>query len=601
MKKRLVMMLGAALSMNAFAVEYLYEANDDGVNTITLTAMTRRTEVSRLNIPSVYDGKTVTRIGEGFASEDWMISYVSLPDSVREVGKDAFSSCSGLTDLDLGTGLEVVRKGAFSDCGLASLALPSTVFIVEEKAFTKCPIETISAAGRSVYVQGGVLYCSGAPWNDDLIAVVSCVGVTDVNLASGCTEIGAHAFCHGDWASALRSIVFSAALEKVGHDAFSGCGKLEKADFTGTKLKKIREDAFRKCSSLRWVKFPATLKEIYGHCFENCTALEDVVFYGDAPLVVPNDDPYEEMLDQIYVLQEKPSGIPVWSHLKTPVTSVAEGVKGWNLASGTWQGRPIQLVQEDPVVPDFGPFGPFVPGVAVSLAIPELIGYSPKGLPSGLRFNKRTGAFTGTPRRATAAGGAFVTFKKRGEKTVSAVFVVGPVPVVSVALAGDVEKCKVSGGNKAYLAGKKVTVRARAAKGAVFTGWTMDGEPWPNAETYLKPTQKFVMPAEDVSLCAGFVKEKMTIETAVFESVAFRVGTEVLPGAVPIEVGTMSGLKSLRAKSLPRGLKLSKNRKTGVWSVCGKPRASGAFSVVLKATAKSGAVEEKTVAISVAE
>lgn len=598
MKKRLVMMLGAALSMNAFAVEYLYAPNDDGENTITLTAMTRRAETSRLTIPSVYVGMTVTRIGEGFASGDYMISRVELPGSVREVERDAFSDCSGLRELVFCDGLEVIRKGAFSKCAVSSLVLPSSVFIVEEKAFTKCPIQTISASGRAVYVQGGVLYCSGEPWSKDLIAVASCVGAQDVTLAAGCTEIGDNAFCHGDWESDLRSIIFSAELEKVGHDAFSGCEALSNADFTGTRLKKICEDAFRDCISLRQVKFPATLKEIYGHCFENCTALAEVMFYGDMPEVVPNDDPDEELLDQIYVWEQKRSGIPYWSYLTTPVTSVMEGSQGWNVASGTWQNRPIRYFNEDPFE---NPFGPYVPGLSVSLSFPELIGYTAKGLPTGLRLNKRTGLISGTPRKPTASAGVTVTFTKRGAEVISAVFIVGPIPRVSVVMEGDVEKCKITGGNKAYLVGKKVTIKARATKGTTFAGWYQSGEPWPNAEDYMNVTQKFVMPAEDVSLSAKFEKEKMSVDAVALQRAVFRVGATVAAGEVPVAVETVSGLKTMRATGLPRGLRLAKNRTTGVWSVSGKPRNSGDFTVKIRATAKSGAVEEKLVRVVVAE
>lgn len=598
MKQVLILVFAVMTSVAAFGGLYLYEANDDGDNTITLTALTAHAAASEVNIPSVYEGRAVTRIGEGFGSEDWKISRVVLPVGVREVGRDAFSNCSGLRDLRLPEGLEVIRKGAFSGCALNEISLPSTVFIVEEKAFTKCPVKEIAASNRSVYVQGGVLYCSGEPWSEDLIAVVSCREATDVTLASGCTEIGDNAFAHGDWGSELRSVVFSAELEKVGHDAFSGCANLAEADFSGTKLKKICEDAFRRCTALRRVTFPATLKEIYGHCFEDCTALAEVMFHGDVPEVVPNDDPDEEMLDQIYVQKQKISGIPHWSYLENPVTLASDRAKGWDDMCGMWQGRPLRVVNVDPFAL---PFGPFVPGVDVKLVFPELIGYKAKGLPYGLRLVRRTGEIVGSPRRPTPADGTLVAFTKRGAETISAVFVVAPIPLVTVVLNGDVDRCKVTGGNKAYLAGKRVMVKARGPRGTAFTGWFQGDEPWPNAAEYLNASQKFVMPPEDVSLSATFEKEKMSIDSAALESAAFRVGVEVLPGEVPVEVGTMSGLKSLNAKSLPRGLRLSKNRVTGVWSVRGKPRVQGVFAVKLKATAKSGAVEEKTIAVSVAE
>lgn len=243
-------------------------------------------------------------------------------------------------------------------------------------------------------------------------------------------------------------------------------------------------------------------------------------------------------------------------------------------------------------------YGPFVPGERVSLALPALAGYAAKGLPKGLKLDKRTGTISGSPTKPTGDAGAAVTFTKKGAPTLTARFVVGPVPTVAIALAGDAARCSVSGAGKAYLAGKRVTLAAKAPKGTAFVGWTRDGEPWPNAAESKSVKLSFPMPSEDLALVASFEKEKMSVACPRLADGTFTVG--VAGDGIPLEIATQSGVKSVRAKGLPPGLRLVKDKKTGAWSVVGSPKRAGTYSVVLTATAVSGAAETVTVPVEVA-
>ena len=130
------------------------------------------------------------------------------------------------------------------------------------------------------------------------------------------------------------------------------------------------------------------------------------------------------------------------------------------------------------------------------------------GLPSGVKFDANKGVFTGI---ATKEGFFTVYFTatrgsgKTAEKQVAtATFeVVFPTLSLKVAAYDDgsaTNKATVAGGGK-YPFGKKVTLKATAAKGNVFMGW-YDGEGALVAQT---ASYSYVTTDEDVTLTAVFV------------------------------------------------------------------------------------------------
>ena len=240
-------------------------------------------------------------------------------------------------------------------------------------------------------------------------------------------------------------------------------------------------------------------------------------------------------------------------------------------------------------------YGPFVPGEKVALTIPALVGYAAKGLPSGLKLDKKTGEIAGAAKKPTGVAGVTVAFTKKNEPTLTAQFVVGPMPTINVTLEGDTEKCKVKGAGS-WLVGKKVSLSATAPKGTAFVGWFKDGEPWPSVEESKKTKLSYVMTKESVSLVATFDKEKMRVACPALASASFTVGVAGAAAGIPIEIETQSGVKSVAVSKLPSGMKYDK--KTGL--IVGAPTKAGTFNVTIKVTAKSGAVEAITVPIIVA-
>lgn len=176
-----------------------------------------------LEIPSSYNGKPVTVIGERAFENVKSISSLSIPGSVTSVGKFAFSGCTGLKSAELASGVKNIELGAFYNCTyMKSIGLPSTISTIGDWAFFNCS------------------------------------GLTAVELSSSSLSLG------------------------VG--AFSSCSSLEKLTL-GKGVKDIPQYAFADCCRLNTLTFSSTLKSIGEYAFADCYGLKTMYMPGKAPSV----------------------------------------------------------------------------------------------------------------------------------------------------------------------------------------------------------------------------------------------------------------------------------------------------------------------------
>ena len=83
-------------------------------------------------------------------------------------------------------------------------------------------------------------------------------------------EIGAFSYCNK-----LREVVFNVGLKKIGNDAFRKCTSLQRFTIPST-VTEIGNDAFHYCSDLREVIFNEGLQKIGHRAFDNCTSLSNI-------------------------------------------------------------------------------------------------------------------------------------------------------------------------------------------------------------------------------------------------------------------------------------------------------------------------------------
>lgn len=130
-----------------------------GDNTAAVTArqdgITMQTVTGNVTVPQTVEYKgttyTVTKVAdEGFAESK--VTSVVLPQTIKEIGNNAFANCENLTSVNLPQGLQRIGNWAFGNSPkLSSVTIPASVTTVEEQAFwiTSSGIFTIYCEAES--------------------------------------------------------------------------------------------------------------------------------------------------------------------------------------------------------------------------------------------------------------------------------------------------------------------------------------------------------------------------------------------------------------------------------------------------------------------
>ena len=605
-------------------------------------------------VPSLMEALTLTEDhGNGMSSTFWYgPQTLEISDTVEEIPDGMFKGNGGIEHFLWPNGLKRIGKSAFENCwNMTQTHLPETVETIDDYAFRGCNCFGITSywiggvrLDNTVVIPASVKYIGRQAFHPKVENVeqsgdsVSMVKFLFKGRPPSCHPEAFTNYVHStaQWESTAG--YYLPEYEREWRSVIDA-----KGEFCGLPMRRA-STFYEVANGIRWPYYVEDGRAVIGfydgiaspdwHLFDGCTgdALDGVIaipsVLGGFPvekidsgvlmwsgalksMTIPASVSELEAGTTLYATKSLPrvrfGGLPPKNLERTSLVR-GTGLLEYPLSrESEWlaflaeKKLTIKAVSYDDSLELKFSYGSFVPGEKVEFEIPALVGYTAKGLPSGLKFNTKTGAVTGAAKKPTVEGGQTVTFTKKGEATLMTRFVVGPVPTVSVTLAGDTNKCSVAGAGKAYLAGKKVTLTAKAPKGTAFLGWTTaDGVPWPDAESAKSTKQSFTMPSEGVVLVATFEKEKMTIDCPPLAKGSFTVGVAgAAAEGLPLEITTKSGVKSVKASKLPSGMKLVKDKTTGDWSIVGTPTKAGTYNVVLTVTAVSGATETITVPVTV--
>ena len=102
-------------------------------------------------IPEKHNGKSVTAIAsDAFAGNNTVVQ-ITVPSSVKTIGKNAFYKCLNLSDVIFSEGLEVIEDYAFMYCiSLKSLTIPDSVTDISTGAFIACDKLKEATLGKGI-------------------------------------------------------------------------------------------------------------------------------------------------------------------------------------------------------------------------------------------------------------------------------------------------------------------------------------------------------------------------------------------------------------------------------------------------------------------
>lgn len=197
-------------------------------------------------------------------------SAVSIPTSVKHIGKEAFLRHTELVKVEIPAYVETIDYNAFNGCSsLETISIPDTVTSVGNGAFGGC------TSLKSVYL-GKKLKKLGTGMFAD------CSSLETVRISKDNKEF---TYDSGVIYSKDKKIIYNmlpgyetetytmpSSVEEIKSNAFWGCQNLKKVE-VGRNVKNISDYAFSNCSNLEKVIFPYSLYSIGLKAFADCINL----------------------------------------------------------------------------------------------------------------------------------------------------------------------------------------------------------------------------------------------------------------------------------------------------------------------------------------
>lgn len=252
----------------------------------------------------------VRAIADGAFREQKGLKKITIPGSVRAIGKEAFFYCESLAEVHFSEGLDSIAERAFCNCkNLRAVVFPSSLRSIGREAFSNCP--KIQAFG----------------------------------LREGVEYIGDGAF---EYCDALQAVEVPSTVKTLPNKAFLYCKSLERIELheglDSIGSKNGEDGVFVGCESLRAVMIPSTVKSISMLSFADCKSLTRVYIpsaarceFGES--IFDNCD-LEKL--EVYVPELKVDSIKQVKEME----AIAKNIKGGYIVTFTAaEGVPLRQVQ----------------------------------------------------------------------------------------------------------------------------------------------------------------------------------------------------------------------------------------------------------------
>lgn len=228
---------------------------------------------SNTKITNVHFPSTLEEIGtEAFRDCSSLMTEISLPQSLKTIGKNAFYNAAISGNLVFPDDLESIGSGAFSRCSSlkGSLTIPNHIAVIESDTFSYCGF-----TGTLILPSGLVKIQSSA------FSFTSLKG--ELNIPSSVTTIGGSAFSNTLFNG---NLVLPSDLISLGTNAFSRCWRLSGVVEIPSSIVAIPGSLFNGCTGLEGVILHKDVEVVEAYAFGGCTGLNSIVCKAKNPPVI---------------------------------------------------------------------------------------------------------------------------------------------------------------------------------------------------------------------------------------------------------------------------------------------------------------------------
>ena len=307
-----------------------------------ISAKLGETMPAALVIPSEKDGQDVVAIADNAFENQASVTSVLIPDTVTEIGRQAFRNCANLAAVNEGNNIASIAPNAFYGTAWDSNLTGGEVYLGK----TLYKYAGGMYTDTEITVKEGTLGIAGNAFNgmDKLVKVT---------LPAGLTNIGEYAFGGAQTGTGLTEITFPDSVTEIGANAFRNAKSLAKVTiganvayigdnaFGGTAVSNLTYGAnaefgaqgpFRGLTAAATVTLGDNVTAFPAKLFEEWTGLASVSLGGVTQLPANAFDGFENLatvaLDDVTVLGDYAFRGTALTEVTIPegVTSIGNGV-----------------------------------------------------------------------------------------------------------------------------------------------------------------------------------------------------------------------------------------------------------------------------------
>jgi hypothetical protein len=290
------------------------------------------------SLTSVTIGTNVTSIGDSAFRWCTSLTNITIPDSVTNIGIVTFRGCTGLTSATIGNSVTSIGDFTFSSCTtLASVTIPDSVTSIGHAAFSGCTNLASVTIGSNVTRIGDT-------------AFASCTSLTNITIPNSVTSIENSAF---GYCTSLTNITIPNSVTNIGRSAFDYCTSLTAITVDGLNSFYSSVDGvlFNKstntlilCPEGKAGSYPVpdSVTNIGDRAFYSCASLSSVTIPDSVTSIGYAAFSSCTSLTGVYFQGNAPGlgGLGVFSDANSVTVYYLPGKTGWG---PTFGGRPTAL------------------------------------------------------------------------------------------------------------------------------------------------------------------------------------------------------------------------------------------------------------------